>query len=394
MLRSVATLSKRSDAARQATRRCSKGRSLWTGGFEDSTESSSRKRLLLFDIANDQSPFSSQRTHSYFSPNTIRSRLALHYKGLAYTQSWISYPEIEPLWQELKIPIPPHEEVSGTKRRTSPTCTLPILLLGAEDFQEDALTRLHDAKIPGVHETVQTRYGIFTPVVSTLGIAMALEVLFRDGDPERYYPPLFPDRFSIEQTQDVQSIVTGLLPATRRLIIPSVPDILDDRGKEYFTRTRCEWFGVSSLDELRPKTPEETDRLWADIEAKLEPILRTLHDCPLVKGPELHDSLDWNIEGDPRARSAVSEQSVASSVPVRYLSGGPSPTYADFILMAFLAWIARVDMDAWARLTLYIGDGVLEDLWMGCLPYLRSGVYVETLEWFKPDLKRPYSLRK
>ncbi|KIW27103.1 uncharacterized protein PV07_06878 [Cladophialophora immunda] len=393
MLRPVSSsLRKRLDA-RQAAGAWSKNRYLWTG--EDSTTTSSRKRLLLFDIASNQSPFSIHRVHSSnsflrsqysFSPNTIRSRLALHYKGLPYTECWISYPDIEPLWQELKIP-PPKEDVSGTnKRRTSPTCTLPILLLDAHDFGQDALKSLRDAKVPGVHETVQTRYGIFTPVVSTLGIAMALEVLFRN--PESY-PPLFPDRQSLDQTLQVQSIITRLLPASRRLIIPSVPDILDDRGKEYFTRTRSEWFGVSSLDKLRPKTQEETDRLWADVETELDPILRTLYDCPLVRGPALHDTLDWNPEMESGIASAASEQNDGvGGGRVRYLSGGHCPTYADFILMAFLAWIARVDMDAWARLTLYVGRGVLEDLWMGCLPYLRSGGYVGTLEWFRPAGRR------
>ncbi|OAP57051.1 hypothetical protein AYL99_09164 [Fonsecaea erecta] len=386
MLRPGSSLLKRLDARLAGT--CSRVRYLWTG--EDSTKGS-RKRLLLFDIASNQSPFSIHRVHSSnsflrnqhsFSPNTIRSRLALHYKGIPYTESWISYPDIEPLWQELKIPVPPRrEDISGNnnKRPPSPSCTLPILLLDADDFRHDALNRLHDAKIPGVYETVQTRYGIFTPVVSTLGIALALEMLFRD--PERY-PPLFPDRQSLEQTQQVQSIITRLLPATRRLIIPSVPDILDDRGKEYFTRTRSKWFDVSSLDELRPRTPEETDRLWANIEAELEPILCTLHDSPLVRGPELHDALDWNAEVGASEQNDGGHHASASRV--RYLSGGPYPTYADFILMAFLAWIARVDMDAWARLTFYIGRGVLEDLWMGCLPYLRSGGYVGTLEWFRP----------
>ncbi|EXJ72102.1 uncharacterized protein A1O5_04606 [Cladophialophora psammophila CBS 110553] len=208
---------------------------------------------------------------------------------------------------------------------------------------------------------------------------MALEVLFRD--PERY-PPLFPDRQSLEQTQQVQSIITRLLPATRRLIIPSVPNILDDRGREYFIRTRREWFNVSSLDALRPKTQEETDRLWADIETQLQPILRTLHDCPLVRGPELKDALDWDDVGGQNG-----DHHFPGGGRVRYLSGGTCPTYADFILMAFLAWMARVDMDAWARLTQQVGGGVgvLEDLWMGCLPYLRSASYVGTLEWFRPQ---------
>ncbi len=71
-----------------------------------------------------------------------------------------------------------------------------------------------------------------------------------------------------------------------------------------------------------------------------------------------------------------------TSVHVRYLSGSSPPTYADFILMAFLAWIARVEVEAWARMTQEVGGGVLEDLWMGCLPYMKSPTHLHTLQWF------------
>ncbi|ETI23302.1 hypothetical protein G647_05102 [Cladophialophora carrionii CBS 160.54] len=373
----------------------SNSRRLWT------QEDSSRASLVLFDIANDRAPCSLQSAHSAssphsqksFSPNTIRARLALHYKGVPYTQSWISYPDIERLWAELGIP-PNEGQPKGV-----PRCTLPVLLVRTEAFSQASLRRLDDTNVLGwPKKSLDTKYGTFTPLVSTLEIAHALDSLFHDRD---LHPPLFPSGQSYEQGQQMQSVITRLLPATRRLILPSVPDILDARGKDYFIRTRIQWFNVSSLDELRPQSQDETDKLWAEIENILQPVIRTLQESPSQEGPLLNDPLTWEDHRDDRSLGnsryeAVRRDASASasahatahepgrdSRHVRYLSGASTPTYADFILMAFLAWIARVDMHAWARLTQDVGGGVLEDLWMGCLPYMRSHTYVRTLSWFK-----------
>ena len=347
----------------------------------------SRVPFVLFDIANNQSPFSLQRVHSgsslrsqqSFSPNTIRSRLALHYKGLPYAQSWISYPDIQRLWEELSI-LP--NDVQG---KGAPSCTLPVLLLLNERFPQDSLDRLHGAHVPGIgKKAVDTKYGVFTPIVSTLSIAVALDVLF--CDPDRH-PPLFPNSQSFEHAQEIQSIITRLLPAARRLIIPSVPDILDDRGREYFVRTRKQWFNISSLNELRPQSAE-TEKLWQEIEDTLQPIIRALRDSPLQRGPVLNDPFTWEMYRNDRSLASDKHEADQRNAPahasnVRYLSGTSSPIYADFILMAFLAWIARVDVHAWARLTQDVGGGVLESLWMGCLPYMKSDRYIQTLPWFR-----------
>ncbi|KAJ9612179.1 hypothetical protein H2200_003776 [Cladophialophora chaetospira] len=360
---------------------------LWTR--QESTEA--RVPLLLFDIANKQTEFSFQRAQnqsslsiqSSFSPNTIRSRLALHYKGLKYTQSWISYPDIERLWKELKI-LPNDNQGKG-----APRCTLPVLLLRTDSFPQDSLERLDEANVSGVEKPVQTNYGVFTPVVSTLSIATVLDILFRKQDAFR---PLFPTPQSFDQAQEVQSIITRLLPAMRILLIPSVPDILDARGREYFIRTRRQWFNVSSLDELRPKSEKEMDELWQEVEDVLGPVIRLLGQSKLQRSPPLNEPPSWDTDhgvcGSAMERRVATEGNTRpdrSNVTayIRYLSGTSTPTYADFILMAFLAWIARVDMDMWARITQEIGSGVLKELWMGCLPYMKSHTYVRTLPWFR-----------
>lgn len=322
--------------------------------------------LILFDIANKE-VLTASDTFSFgsFSPNTIRTRLALHYKGLPYTQSWISYPDIELLWKQLNIPP------NTLRSKTAPSCTLPVLLLRAEAYPPASLRRLREMQVPGLQEAVHTKHGVFTPIASTLGIALALDILFRHLD---QCPRLFPDHQSLEKSDQVQSIITRLMPIARRLVIPSVPKILDDRGREYFIDTRKKWFNVASLEQLRPQFQEEEDQLWQEMEAILQPVIHTLRQSPLQEGPMLDDRLGNDDQDQPYADSSRSGC---------YLSGGSEPIYADFILMAFLAWTARVDTNVFARLTQNVGGGILEEFWIGCLPYLRPCHFPWTMSWFE-----------
>ena len=38
-----------------------------------------------------------------FSPNTLRIRQSLNYKRISYSESFISYPDIELLWESLGL---------------------------------------------------------------------------------------------------------------------------------------------------------------------------------------------------------------------------------------------------------------------------------------------------
>ena len=242
-----------------------------------------------------------------------------------------------------------------------------VLLLRTDGLDQDSHDRLNVAGLRIVQKGVQTNNGVFTPIVSTLDIAKALDILFRDPDTS---PPLFPTLQSFEQTQQVQSVITRLLPAIRKLVVPSVPSILDERGKEYFIRTRKQEFNVSSLEELRPQSLEETEKLWRTMQDTLEPVIHMLHQSsPQISLAVETSSQDWQASGHV--------------THVCFLSGTSSPTCADFILMAFLAWIARVDMEVWTRMTQDVGGGILKDLWLSCLPYMRSPTPVQTLQWFR-----------
>lgn len=293
-----------------------------------------RAAVHFFDIASDafQYRVSGLGRPQSFSPNTLRTRLSLNYKGIRYSESFIPYPDIEALWKELNIK-PATPQIKG-----KPACTLPVILLATEKFGPEALSMLEEIDIP-VGDPVEIRGIVGNPVSTALGIAMTLDMLY----PQPEYPPLFPDERSFAQTKQVQSVITSLLPSSRRLIIPSVPAILDNRSRKYFTRTRQEWFGVSSLDELRPKTQVEADQIWSDVEERLQPVLQKL-----------------------TASARHGKRTPSGGI---FLNGGPLPTYEDFVLMGFMAWFMRVDMNAFEQLT-GIGGGVLQDFWLGCTPWL------------------------
>jgi hypothetical protein len=166
-----------------------------------------------------------------------------------------------------------------------------------------------------------------------------------------------------------------VVPSIRRLTVFSVPEVLDHWGKDYFLLTRAREFGVTSLDELRPRSPEAIQKIWQDLENRLQPLVHALEGRS--KGD---DGLPWDF--DDMDNESLSKSKSEVSKRVRYLCGGSSPTYGDFIIMAMLAWIARVDLQVWMRLTHDVGGGVLRHLWEGCSPYLQSGDDIATLDWF------------
>lgn len=183
----------------------------------------------------------------------------------------------------------------------------------------------------------QTRHlGPVTAIATTLVIARALDWLYPQN------PALFPFEHSLEQTHQVQAIIKRLLPSAQRLIIPSVPNILDERGREYFIKTRREWSKVSDLNDLRPKSQVESEQHWGELEEEIMPLIELLQ-----------------VNGGP-------------------FVGGKVPSYADFVTMAFLAWWLRVDRQAYEQLVT-LGGGALKRLWDGCLPWLQGRG--RELEW-------------
>jgi glutathione S-transferase len=174
--------------------------------------------------------------------------MVLNYKGIPYTQSWVSYPDIAALLKSLDVP--PH-------KASTPPYTLPAIT--------------HKGAIKANPEGA---------LMDSESIAVYLDELY----PE---PPLFPSGdASYTILIAVRKILALISPSIRSLIIPNVVGHLDPRGQEYFERTRAVAFG-KPLSEVRPKDEEGLVALWEVLEKESEPLIKMLKGREGKKGPFL-----------------------------------------------------------------------------------------------------------
>jgi len=168
----------------------------------------------------------------------------LNFKGIPYTQSWISYPDIKPLITGFGLP--PNED--------GLPYTLPAI----------------------IHKSVTSNpHGA---MMDSLPINEHLDKVFPS-------PPLFPSGdASYALVVAVGKIISLLTPVFRSLIIPRVPGALDPRGAEYFVRTRTEWFG-KPLAEVLPSNQKEIDELWTLVKTESAVLIKMLKGREGKKGP-------------------------------------------------------------------------------------------------------------
>lgn len=166
-------------------------------------------------------------------------------------------------------------------------------------------------------------------MMDSLSIAKHLDKLYPS-------PPLFPSGDStLALLEIVDKIMGGMAPALRQLLPPKVPDKLDQRGREYFIRTRTQAFG-KPLSDLLP-TDEKTLRdLWSLIESQMNMIILMLKSRLGSTGPFFE---------------------------------GNTPSYADLFLVSNLAAFHNDDHDLWESM-MALGDGELRILWDACLPWI------------------------
>ncbi|KAJ5820268.1 Glutathione S-transferase-like protein ustS [Penicillium riverlandense] len=232
-----------------------------------------------------------------WSPNTLKTRMALNFKGIPYTQSWISYPDIVPLMKGLGVS--PNEV--GTPY------TLPAI----------------------IHKSVKSNPN--GAMMDSRPIAVHLDKTF----PSR---PLFPSGdASYALSVAVEKAIGGLRPAMMPLILPRVAEHMDPRGKEYFVRTRSEIFG-KPLAEVRPTDQEGIQALWEILQNEFKFFVTLLKGREGKTGPF--------FEGD-------------------------KPGYADMVLVCWIAFFHRFDLDAW-EMIMSQGDGELKALWDACLPWMEG----------------------
>ncbi|CAI7667634.1 unnamed protein product [Penicillium manginii] len=180
-----------------------------------------------------------------WSPNTLKVRAVLNFKGIPYTQSWISYPDIAPLLKSLDV----------APNATGTPYTLPAII-----HKDSITTNPHGA------------------LMDSLPIVLHLDKIFPS-------PPLFPSGdASYALLVALGKVVGAMGPAVRQLIVPNVPQHLDPRGQEYFNRTRAETFG-KPLSEVRPKDQAGVDEIWKIVEAESETLVKMLKGRDGKRGP-------------------------------------------------------------------------------------------------------------
>ncbi|OJJ45317.1 hypothetical protein ASPZODRAFT_70011 [Penicilliopsis zonata CBS 506.65] len=184
-----------------------------------------------------------------WSPNTLKTRAVLNFKGIPYTQSFTSYPDVKPLVSSLGIP--PNKE---GRPYTLPTIIHKTSLASPDSNPNGAL-------------------------MDSLPIALHLDRVFPS-------PPLFPSGdASYALFLAVNKLVTVLAPAFRTMILPRVAEHLDPRGRRYFHETRSAALG-KPLDQLRPTEQREIDELWKLAETESAVLLGMLKGREgIKKGP-------------------------------------------------------------------------------------------------------------
>lgn len=193
-------------------------------------------KLILSDIE-------SQRAWSF---NTTKTRLVLNFKGIPYTQSFVSYPDITPLLRSLSVTSYPEGPFAYT--------------------------------LPAIKHPQSIRTNPAGAMMDSLPIAVHLDRVFPG-------PSLFPSGdASYALTLAVGKMVSNAVLRSLVLIIPKVPEILDRRGREYFIKTRSAMFG-KPLSELRPTDPETVRAIIEGIRRELETVSQMLRGLPGKTGP-------------------------------------------------------------------------------------------------------------
>ncbi|THY06483.1 hypothetical protein D6D01_09891 [Aureobasidium pullulans] len=239
-----------------------------------------------------------------WSPFTIRTTLCLNYLGLSYKHNEISYPDIASFLPTLGV------QASGK----STDFTLPAVTFPDKTIMESTAIAERLASMSPENE----------------------KKLFPQGEKSKAAAKKF-------DTKEVWGRI--FMAMAKQHVLPFVPAFLDDRGKEYFYRTREEVFG-GSLDKMREDAleAEKEDGLQAKVEAALGPLL------------QFYEELDKQGEGEGGL----------------FAFGGKQPQYLDFQTVGLVQWwvYARGEKDVKAALE-SVGGGRLAKVMEGCKDLLK-----------------------
>ncbi|KAF8604658.1 hypothetical protein BDV93DRAFT_522358 [Ceratobasidium sp. AG-I] len=202
-------------------------------------------------------------TDGHWSPSTYKTRLTLNYKRLPYRVEFVSIADIATKLKGLGVPPTPNFRTGYS---------LPVIADPSSDPN-----------------------GKPTYVAESFDIAAYLD----DKYPAPHYPLVFPPGTrplqKIASTLFAYEVSMSILP----IVVPFIatPGFLDERGTEYFRRTREEWMGsLSDLSKAAPEKWIEARKKWDDFGAKLDLNKRTDEEGPFVMGDQISFS-DFAVGG-------------------------------------------------------------------------------------------------
>jgi glutathione S-transferase len=222
-------------------------------------------KIIFHDLTSQKWPVS-------WSPFTVRTTLCLNLLELPYEHHEVSYPDIAATLSSLGVQPEP-EDIGEEIQFTLPAITI------------------NDETIMGSNR-----------------IAEKLASLKPEYE-EKLYPQGKKSREVVERfSEEVLSKVAKAMGGMRKHVIPFVPLFLDDRGAEYFYRTREKSMG--NLVEMREQAlEEEKEKGWKGlVKEGMVPLL------------EFYKDLD---EGEKKGVFAF---------------GGNEPQYVDICVVAILQW--------------------------------------------------------
>ena len=199
-------------------------------------------------------------------------RLLLNYLEVPYKTTWLSYPDIEPTFKELGIP-PSTIRADGSGYYTCPTIA---------EHTPSGPTYITDSVI--IADYLATTY------------------------PSPNKPPIFPKGTKAAIKLLISELHQKLLSHLVNLVLPETPAILDERGAEFFHRTRSAELGP--LDQFYPAGPAR-EEVWSALKEYLDRL------------------------------ALICDQNDASDV----FFIGSSITYADIYLVAIFMWTKAIPTD-------------------------------------------------
>ncbi|KAI5271698.1 hypothetical protein E4T47_04932 [Aureobasidium subglaciale] len=253
--------------------------------------------LIFYDLT-------SQKWPSAWSPFTARTALCLNFLEIPYKHNEISYPDIASVLPPLGV-IPPPEDKDEEIQYTLPAVTFSdgtIMGSGAIADKLASISSDYDKK------------------------------LFPQGQKSR-------DAVKRFEKEVMRPVARSLKLGPR--VKAFVPLFLDQRGAEYFVRTREPDMG--NLEKLREQVLEEEKErgLQAHVEEAVVPVL------------EFYDALEKEGDGV-------------------FAFGGKEPQYVDFVFVALVQWwmCSRGEQEIMTGLK-NAGGGRLASIIEGCVKLLQ-----------------------